>query len=128
MIFMRKGANEHQMKMVQAIIRAERMPDLKEHLRSIGVGGMTVYTVSGWSKKRELHLQWRGQPVSYDLIPRTKFEIVIPDEQLDTVIRTITEHARSGSGGDHGDGIIFVSTIEHAINIAILETDEKGIK
>jgi len=125
---MRKGANEQQMKMVQAIIRAERMPDLKEHLRSIGVGGMTVYTVSGWSKKRELHLQWRGQPVSYDLIPRTKFEIVIPDEQLDTVIRTITEHARSGSGGDHGDGIIFVSTIEHAINIATLEKDEKGIK
>ena len=125
---MRKGANEHQMKMVQAIIRAERMPDLKEHLRSIGVGGMTVYTVSGWSKKRELHLQWRGQPVSYDLIPRTKFEIVIPDEQLDTVIRTITEHARSGSSGDHGDGLIFVSTIEHAINIATLEKDEKGIK
>jgi len=125
---MRKGVNEHQMKMVQAIIRAERMPDLKEHLRSIGVGGMTVYTVSGWSKKRELHLQWRGQPVSYDLIPRTKFEIVIPDEQLDTVIRTITEHARSGSSGDHGDGIIFVSTIEHAINIATLEKDEKGIK
>jgi nitrogen regulatory protein P-II 1 len=125
---MGKGVNEHQMKMVQVIIRAERMPDLKEHLRSIGVGGMTVYTVSGWSKKRELHLQWRGQPVSYDLIPRTKFEIVIPDEQLDTVIRTITERARSGSSGDHGDGIIFVSTIEHAINIATLEKDEKGIK
>ena len=75
-----KGLDDHQMKMVQAIIRAEKMPDLKEHLRSIGVGGMTVYSVSGWSKKRELHLQWRGQPVSYDLVPKTKFEIVIPDE------------------------------------------------
>ena len=44
------------------------------------------------------------------------------------MIRTITEHARSGSSGDHGDGIIFVSTIEHAVNIATLETDDKGIK
>ena len=50
-IFMGKGLDDHQMKMVQAIIRAEKMPDLKEHLRSIGVGGMTVYSVSGWSKK-----------------------------------------------------------------------------
>jgi len=125
---MGKGLDELLMKMVQAIIRAEKMPDLKEHLRSIGVGGMTVYSVSGWSKKRELHLQWRGQPVSYDLVPKTKFEIVIPDEQLETVIRTITEYARSGPSGDHGDGIIFVSTVEHAVNIATLEKDEKGIK
>lgn len=115
------------MKMIQAIIRAERMPLLKEQLRSIGVGGMTLYSVSGWSKKRELHLQWRGEPVSYDLVPKTKFEIVIPDDQLETVIQTITQHARSGSGGDHGDGIIFISTIERAINIATLEKDENGI-
>ena len=116
------------MKMVQAIIRTERLPVMKEHLRLIGVGGMTVYTVSGWSKRRELHLQWRGQAVSYDLIPKTKFEIVIPDEQLESVIQTITLHARSGSTGDQGDGIIFVSTIEHAINIVTLEKDEKAIK
>src|SRR4029079_18436369 len=97
---MRKGVNEHQMKMVQAIIRAERMTDLKEHLRSIGIGGMTVYTVSGWSKKRELLLHWLCMPVAYDLIASKKCEIVIPDDQLDTVMRTISEHARPVSGGD----------------------------
>jgi nitrogen regulatory protein PII len=62
---------------------------MKEHLRSIGVGGMTVYSVSGCSKRRELQLQWIGQPVSYDLIPKIKFEIVIPDEQLESVIQLI---------------------------------------
>ena len=50
------------------------MNDVKERLRELGVSGMTVETVSGWSKQRELHLQWRGMPVSYDLIPRVKFE------------------------------------------------------
>ena len=46
------------------------MPVVKEQLRNIGIGGMTVSSVSGWSRQRELHLQWRGQPVSYDLCPQ----------------------------------------------------------
>ena len=100
------------------------MPVVKEQLRQIGIGGMTVSTVSGWSKQRELHLQWRGSPVSYDLIPRTKFETIVQDDKVDEVIRAIVEHARTG---EHGDGVVFVSTIEKAVNIATLNRDEKGI-
>jgi nitrogen regulatory protein P-II 1 len=85
---------------------------------------MTVSTVSGWSRQRELHLQWRGNPVSYDLIPRTKFETIVQDDKVDEVIQVIVEHARTG---EHGDGVIFVSTIEKAVNIATLNRDEKGI-
>ena len=59
----------------------------QEYLRQIGIGGMTVSTVSGWSRARELHLQWRGNPVSYDLIPRAKFEAIIQDERVDEVIQ-----------------------------------------
>jgi nitrogen regulatory protein P-II 1 len=112
------------MKKIEAIIRAERMPVVKEQLRQIGIGGMTVSTVSGWSRQRELHLQWRGSPVSYDLIPRTKFETIVQDDKVDEVIQVIVEHARTG---EHGDGVIFVSTIEKAVNIATLNRDEKGI-
>jgi nitrogen regulatory protein P-II 1 len=112
------------MKKVEAIIRAERMPVVKEKLRQTGVGGMTISTVSGWSKQRELHLQWRGQPVAYDLLPRVKFEIIIPDEQLDLTVQAIIESARTG---EHGDGVVFVSTIEQAFNIATLDKGEKVI-
>ncbi|MFY9797379.1 MAG: P-II family nitrogen regulator [Candidatus Nitrosopolaris sp.] len=113
------------MKKVEAIVRVERLPIVKEHLREIGIGGMTITHVSGWSKQRELHLQWRGLPVSYDLIPRSKFEIIIPDDQLDFVLKTITENARTG---EHGDGLIFVSNVEEAINIATLDRGDKAIK
>ncbi|HXX95670.1 MAG TPA: P-II family nitrogen regulator [Candidatus Bathyarchaeia archaeon] len=112
------------MKRVEAIVRVERLPIVKEHLREIGIGGMTITSVSGWSKQRELHLQWRGLPVSYDLIPRSKFEIIIPDDRLDFVLKTITENARTG---EHGDGLIFVSNVEEAINIATLDRGEKAI-
>ena len=93
------------------------MSRVKARLRDIGVSGMTITTVSGWSKQRELHLQWRGMPVSYDLIPRAKFEIVAPDSQLDDIIQVIIDTARTG---EPGDGIILTSTIEQAINIYYL--------
>jgi nitrogen regulatory protein P-II 1 len=115
------------LKMLQAIIRSERMPVVKENLRSIGIGGMTVSSVSGWSRQRELHLQWRGQPVSYDLVPRMKFEIAVPDDRVELVIRTIVKHARSGESGEQGDGIIFLSNIEQAINIASLEEGDRSL-
>jgi nitrogen regulatory protein PII len=102
------------LKKIEAIIRAERTSDVKERLRQLGVSGMTVSDVSGWSKQRELHLQWRGMPVSYDLIPRVKFEIVALDTQVDDILQAIIETARTG---EHGDGIVSISDIERAINI-----------
>jgi nitrogen regulatory protein P-II 1 len=105
------------LKKIEAIVRAELMSRVKARLRDIGVSGMTITTVSGWSKQRELHLQWRGMPVSYDLIPRAKFEIVAPDSQLDDIIQVIIDTARTG---EPGDGIILTSTIEQAINIYYL--------
>ncbi|HEX5891587.1 MAG TPA: P-II family nitrogen regulator [Nitrososphaeraceae archaeon] len=113
------------MKKIDAIIRSERMPLVKERLRQLGIGGMTISTVSGWSKQRELHLQWRGQPVAYDLLPKAKFELIVPDDRMDSVIQAITESARTG---DHGDGVIFVSTIEEAINITTLDKGEKVVQ
>jgi nitrogen regulatory protein P-II 1 len=105
------------LKKIEAIVRTEVMSSVKERLRQLGVSGMTITTVSGWSKQRELHLQWRGRPVSYDLIPRAKFEIIAPDSQLDDIIQAIIETARTGQPGD---GIILISTIEQAINIYYL--------
>jgi nitrogen regulatory protein P-II 1 len=113
------------MKKIDAIIRSERMPLVKERLRQLGIGGMTISTVSGWSKQRELHLQWRGQPVAYDLLPKSKFEIIVTDDRVDSVIQAITESARTG---EHGDGVIFVSTIEQAINITTLDKGEKVVQ
>jgi nitrogen regulatory protein P-II 1 len=44
---------------------------------------------------------------------------------VDFVLKTITENARTG---EHGDGLIFVTNVEDAINIATLDRGEKAIK
>ena len=36
-----------------------------------------------------------------------KFEIAVPDERVELVIRTIVKHARSGESGEQGDGLFF---------------------
>ncbi|MGH9977849.1 MAG: P-II family nitrogen regulator, partial [Nitrososphaeraceae archaeon] len=63
---------------------------------------------------RKLHLRYRGLPVSYDLIPTAKFELFIPDDKLDLVVRTIKENAQTG---ESGDGVIAVSNLENFVNI-----------
>ncbi len=75
---------------------------------------------------RQLSSAVRGQPVAFDLIPKAKFEIVIPDSQLHSVIQTITEAAKTVEG-QHGDGVIFVSTIDQAIRTSTSEKGEKVI-
>lgn len=88
----------------------------------MGIGGMTISTVSGWSKQHGLHLQRHGQPVTYDLL--SSVEIVVPDSQTNKVVPAVIE---SGRTGENGDGTVFVSTIEQAYNIATLDEDEKII-
>jgi nitrogen regulatory protein P-II 1 len=113
------------MKKIEAIIRPERISSVKARLIEIGVGGMTLIDASGWSKERELHLQWRGQKIAYDLVPKIKIEIIVPDEVADSVIKSIIETAKT-EDGHAGDGIVFVSTIDKSISIGGPRADEKG--
>ena len=104
------------MKKLEAVVRPERITVVRQRLQELGVSGMTILDASGWSKMREFHLQWRGQDIAYDLVPKVKLEVVIPEAQLDSVVQAITESARTEEG-EHGDGVIFVFTIDEVANI-----------
>ena len=109
-------------KKIEAIIKTDRLPIVKEQLKQIRVAGMTVYSVSGWSRGKEESLQWKGQPVIHDLISKSKLEIVVPDSMVEVVLQTIATHSRTEG---HGDGIVFVTPIDHLMNIKTLEKGDK---
>ena len=88
------------------------------------VSGMTILDASGWSKMREFHLQWRGQDIAYDLVPKVKLEVVIPDSQLDSVVQAISESARTEEG-EHGNGVIFIVTIDEVVNIGSSDNSQE---
>ena len=93
------------MKMIEAIIRKERIEPVKNALENMGVLGMTVTQVSGRGRQKGIALQWRAGEYRVDLLPKAKLEIVLDDEQCDPAVEAICKAARTGK---EGDGMIFV--------------------
>lgn len=110
------------MKKIEAIIRPGKLDDVKDALSKLGIKGITISNVLGCGNQKGYTQIYRGQEVMTHLLPKVKLEIVTSDENLEYVISTLIEAAKTG---EVGDGKIFVSPIEEAIRI---RTDERGTK
>lgn len=108
------------MKKIEAIIKPFKLEVVREALNNIGIHGMTVTEVKGFGRQKGFVEFYRGAEYDVEFIPKTKIEIVVNNEDLEKVISTIQENARTGK---IGDGKIFVSNIEEVIRI---RTGEKG--
>ncbi|MGA2917235.1 P-II family nitrogen regulator [Methanoregula sp.] len=108
------------MKMVKAIIKPERFEFVKKALEDKGFNGMTITEVKGRGEQKGITLEYRGGLMTVDLLPKTQIEIVVRDTEVDGVIMTISESARTGK---IGDGKIFVLPVEKSIRIRTGETD-----
>ena len=102
------------MKKIEAIIQPFKVEDVKNGLKDIGVDGMTLTEVRGHGRQKGHKEVYRGREYSVDLLPKVKLEMVVPDERLDEVVKTLVEHARTGK---IGDGKIFVYDVADAIRI-----------
>ena len=83
------------MKLVTAIIKPFKLEDVREALSTLGVQGMTVTEVKGFGRQKGHTELYRGAEYVVDFIPKTKLEIGIDDNQLDTVIEAISNAAGS---------------------------------
>ncbi|MEX2081394.1 MAG: P-II family nitrogen regulator [Dehalococcoidia bacterium] len=109
------------MKMIEAIIRQEKVNDIKQALDDLGYHGMNITQVTGRGAQRGIIHQGRGgETVTVDMLPKTKVEVVVPDVAVERVIEAIIHAARTGN---IGDGKIFVLPVEEAIRI---RTGERG--
>jgi nitrogen regulatory protein P-II 1 len=102
------------MKKIEAVVQPFKMEEVKTALKNIGIDGMTISEVRGHGRQKGHKEVYRGQEYNVDLLPKVKFEVVIPDVRLDEVIETITNAARSGK---IGDGKIFVYEVAETIRI-----------
>lgn len=108
------------MKKVSAIVRPEKLEPLKDALSAANVAGMTISQVHGCGNQHGWKEYYRGTEVLLNMIPKVKFELVVPDERVDAVIDLICDVARTG---EVGDGKIFVSPVEEVVRI---RTGERG--
>ena len=101
-------------KKIEAIIREEKLHDVKMALQEIGIVGMNVTECRGHGRQGGIELVGRTGPYRVDLLPRLQVNIVLSDHNLEKAIETICQAAETGSVGD---GLIFVYPVEDVIRI-----------
>jgi nitrogen regulatory protein P-II 1 len=112
------------MKRVEAVIKPFKLEDVKDALAEIGITGMTVSEVKGYGRQKGHSELYRGAEYVVDFLPKIKMEMVVDGKDVEQVVSTIVEAARTGK---IGDGKIFVSDIEQIIRIRTGETDTEAI-
>ena len=108
------------MKKIEAIIRPEKLNDVKIALSNLDIQGMTVSNVLGFGNQKGYTQIYRGQEIETKLLPKIKLEVVVPTEKADKVITAITETSKTG---EYGDGKVFVYDVLDAVRI---RTGERG--
>lgn len=112
------------MKLIEAIIRQEKLDAVKTALEASGYFGMTVSEVSGRGRQGGLTLQWRVGEYKVDLLPKIKVEVVVLDEDVARILNAIT---RAGRTGEMGDGKLFVLPVENAVRVRTGEEGDNAI-
>ncbi len=109
------------MQKIEAIIRPEKLDDVKNALATAGVTGLNIVHVTGRGvQKGVVHMGRGGETYEVDMLPKVKIEVVVPDAQVDKLVNTICDAAHTGR---IGDGKIFVIPITDAIRV---RTRERG--
>ena len=108
------------MKLIKAIVRPNKVDEVKDALTRIGISGMTVTEVRGHGKQKGHTAIYRGKEYNVSLLPKMQIEVVIADSTVDEAIKAIIESARTG---EIGDGRVFVLPVEQTYKIRTGEKD-----
>jgi nitrogen regulatory protein PII len=111
---------ESGIKLVMAVVRPDKLGDVKRALAEVGAPSLTVTNVSGRGSQPATKGQWRGEEYTVDLHQKVKVECVVADVPADDVADAIAEAAHTG---EPGDGKVFVLPVESARQI---RTDKTG--
>jgi len=102
------------MQLIKAIVRPNKVDEVKEALEKIGVSGMTVTEVRGHGQQKGHTAIYRGKEYNVSLLPKMSIETVVADSAVDATIKAIVAAARTG---EIGDGRVFVTPVQSSYKI-----------
>ena len=109
------------MKKIEAIIRPEKLNEVKDALEKAGFVGLNIVHVTGRGMQKGIvHGGRGGETYTVDMLPKLKIEVVVKDSDAERVVDAIVNTARTGN---IGDGKIFITPVEDAIRV---RTGERG--
>src|SRR2546421_31219 len=101
------------MKLIQCIIRQEKLNDVVDKLITV-TNGLTVSEVRGHGRQSGHSAVYRGVEYQLTLLPKIRIEILTDDNKVDDLIKILTETARTG---EIGDGRIFVLPVDETYHV-----------
>jgi nitrogen regulatory protein P-II 1 len=109
------------MKLITAVIRPEKLADVKHALTEMGCNGLIVTEIEGHGTQKGVVQQWRGEKYKVELLPKIKLEMVVKDSEVEKVKKAILTSARTG---EIGDGKIFI--FDNINQVIRIRTGEEG--
>ena len=112
------------MKKIEAIIRPEKVDEVRKAIEAVGYPGITITEAEGHGKQKGVTQQWRGETYRVEFLPKVKLELVVGDADVEKIVKAIIASAKTGAVGD---GKIFVSDVRDVIKIRTGERGESAI-
>ena len=102
------------MKLIKAIVRPNKVDEVKDALGKLSISGMTVTEVRGHGKQKGHTAIYRGKEYNVSLLPKMQIETVVPDAVVEDVVKAIIQAARTGGIGD-GRAFVIPATQSYKI-------------
>ena len=110
--------------LVMAVVRPDKLGDVKKSLAEVGAPSLTVTNVSGRGSQPAKKGQWRGEEYTVDLHQKVKIECVVADVPAADVVEAIREGANTG---EPGDGKVFVLPVTQATQVRTGATGPEAV-
>ncbi|MEQ8159791.1 MAG: P-II family nitrogen regulator [Smithellaceae bacterium] len=112
------------MKKIEAIVREDKVNDVKDALSEIGIVGLNMFEVRGHGRQGGIQLVGRAGVYQVTMLPKIQINIVLNERNLDEALEVILKSAYTG---EPGDGIIFVTPVEDVIRVRTRERGEQAM-
>jgi nitrogen regulatory protein P-II 1 len=112
------------MKIVTAVIKPHKWEEVRAALEGVGISGMTVSEVSGYGRQKGHTEVYRGAEYDISLVPKIRLEIVLGDDEVETVTEAIVTAAATGR---IGDGKVWVQPVESVVRVRTGDRDQSAL-
>ena len=102
------------MKMIVAIVQPQQLPDIKDALQAAGFDNMTCTNILGTVANQHEEHKYRGVSQDITLFQKLRIEIGVTDEQVQNVVKALSE----GANKSGGTGIAFVTELFDCIELS----------
>jgi nitrogen regulatory protein P-II 1 len=108
-------------KLVTAVVKPFKLEEVKTALSGLGLAGLTVSEVQGYGRQKGHTEVYRGAEYTVDFVPKVRIEVLVDGIDVDRVVDTLVEAARTGK---IGDGKVWVTPVDEVVRV---RTGERGL-